>query len=215
VGSIDFGYDNSTIDSAVYPREMIPRMLGWIATAYASNSAMAPGYSISEYDMGCDAQIEGGVAQADLLGVFGREGLFGATMWPLTTVAATDGTLANYSVAAFDLYRNYDGNGGTVGDTAVSATTSDVPDTSVYAFTNSTHAGQIDVVAINKLGSATSVTLTLAHAPPLTTVSLYHLVDGTIGVTAMAGSPSVTCSGGTCTIEYTMPPTSATTMVLR
>jgi hypothetical protein len=214
VGAIDFGYDNSAIDSAVYPREMIPRVLGWIANAYASNPAMAPGYSISEYDMGCEAQIEGGVAEADLLGVFGREGLFGATMWPLETVT-TNGTLANYPIAAFDLYRNYDGSGGSVGDTAVSAITSDAPDTSVYAFTSSIHTGQVDVVAINKLGSSAPVTITIAHAPSLATVSAYHLIDGTIGVTLVTGPPSVSCSGGSCTLNYTMPATSATTIALR
>ncbi len=214
--AIDFGYDNSVIDSTVYPREMIPRVLGWIANAYAGNAAMAPGFSISEYDMGCEAQIEGGVAQADLLGVFGREGLFGATMWPLKTVASTDGkTLENYPVAAFDLYRNYDGSGGSVGDTAVYATTSDVPDTSVYAFTSSSQAGEVDVVAINKLASPTTVTLSIAHAPSLTKVSLYNLVNGTIGVSTVSGPPSVSCSGGSCTINYTMPATSATTLVLR
>jgi hypothetical protein len=212
-GSIDFGYDNTLIDT-IYPRQMIPRMLGWIAKAYAGNSSMAPGFSISEYDMGCEAQIEGGVAQADLLGVFGREGLFGATMWPLKTVA-NGTTLANYPVAAFDLYRNYDGKGGVVGDTTVSATTSDVPDTSVYAFTSSTQAGEVDVVAVNKLGSATPVTITIANAPSLTTASLYHLVDGTIGVTAVSGPPAVSCSAGNCTLSYTMPATSATTIVLR
>jgi mannan endo-1,4-beta-mannosidase len=193
---------------------MIPRVLGWIATAYADNAAMMPGFSISEYDMGCETQIEGGVAEADLLGIFGREGLFGATLWPLQTVADS-GTLKNYPVAAFDLYRNYDGSGGTVGDTAVSATTGDVPDTSVYAFTSSAQAGEVDVVAINKLASPTPVTLTIAHAPLLTKASLYDLVSGTIGVSAVVDPPSVSCSGGTCTLGYTMPPTSATTLVLR
>ncbi len=213
VGNVDFGYDNSLIDSTLYPREMIPRMQGWIASAYSANPSMAPGYSISEYDMGCETQIEGGVAQADLLGVFGREGLFGATMWPLKTVA-NGTTLVNYPVAAFDLYRNYDGSGSTVGDTTVLATTPDVEDTSVYAFTSSSGSGEVDVVVINKLGNATPATVTIANAPALATAAAYNLVDGKIGVTASAATPSVQCSGGSCTVQYTMPPTSATTIVL-
>ena len=213
VGLIDFGYHNTLIDS-IYPRKMIPRMLEWIATAYASDIALAPGYSISEYDMGCETQIEGGVAEADLLGVFGREGLFGATMWPLKTVVASS-VLANYPVAAFDLYRNYDGKGGEVGDTTVSATTSDMPDTSVYAFTSSTHSDEVDVVAINKLSTPTSATITIAHAPSLTTANLYHLVDGTIAVTAVSAPPSIGCCGTSCTLSYVMPATSATTIVLQ
>jgi mannan endo-1,4-beta-mannosidase len=193
---------------------MIPRVLGWIATAYAGHAALAPGFSISEYNLGCESQIEGGVGEADLLGVFGREGLFGATIWPLTTVA-NGTTLVNYPIAAFDLYRNYDGAGSVVGDTTVYAATNDVADTSVYGFTSSTVAGEVDLVVVNKLSAATPVTVTIAHAPSLTTAKAYNLVEGTVGVTSVSAAPSVSCGAGTCTLKYAMPATSATTLVLK
>ncbi len=194
---------------------MIPRLQGWVAAAYQGTSTPAPGLSISEYDLGCENQIEGGVAQADLLGVFGREGLFAATLWPLTTVA-NGSTLVNYPVAAFDLYRNYDGQGSTVGDTAVRTTTSDVDNVSVYGFTHSNASADVDLVVINKSSTATTATIALANAPALSTATLYQLVDGTIGVTPVTGSSAaVSCSSGTCTVSYTMPPVSATTIILR
>ncbi len=53
-------------------------------------------------------------------------------------------------MAAYDLYRNYDGKGSVVGDTAVKATTTDSKDTSVYAFTHADDAAAVEVVAVNK-----------------------------------------------------------------
>jgi hypothetical protein len=214
VGAIDFGYSNALIESALYPRQMIPRMLGWIANAYAGHTDLAPGFSISEYDIGCEGQVEGGVAEADLLGIFGREGLFAATMWPLTTVA-NGTTLVNYPVAAFDLYRNYDGHGAVVGDTTVYASTSDVKDTSVYAFTSSTDANEVDLVLVNKLPTATPASITIAHAPSLTSAAAFQLATGTVGVTSVSAAPAPQCTAGGCSVVVMMPPTSATTLVLK
>jgi mannan endo-1,4-beta-mannosidase len=72
------------------------------------------------------------VAEADLLGVLGREGVYAATAWPLQ-----GRTTGNFLIAAFDLYRSYDGNGAIVGDLAVQANTTDNKNTSVYAFAHS------------------------------------------------------------------------------
>ncbi len=84
----------------------------------------------------------------------------------------------------------------------------------MYAFTSSSHAG-VDLVLINKLSSETPVGITVAHTPTLTTAKAYHLVAGTVGVTSVDTAPTVACTAGGCTATYTMPPTSATTLVLR
>jgi hypothetical protein len=215
--SIDYGWSgqNNYFDTALYPRQMIPRLEGKIASAYAGNNAAAPGLSFSEYNAGCETTIEGGVAEADLLGIFGREGVYAATAWPLKTVTS-GGALVNYLVAAYDSYRNYDGKGSAVGDTSVRATTTDVESTSVYAFAHSGEAAAVDVVGINKTGGALTVTVTIASAPALTTATLSNLVDGKAGVVAASGAaPTPSCSGGTCTLDYTLPPMSVTTLVLR
>ncbi len=209
---VDFGWAglNNDFDTKYYPRMMIPRLLTMIATAYPSGGTVAPGLSFSEYNSGCENEIAGGVAEADNLGIFGREGVFSASAWPLGMLTG------NYLVAAYDLYRNYDGNGAIVGDLAVSASTSDPKTTSVYAFAHSTMATALDVVAINKASTAQTVSVSMAHAPTLTTVTAYHLVDGTVAVTAVGGTaPTVSCSAGSCTLSVTLPATSATTYVLR
>ena len=164
--SIDFGWSgqNNYFDNSLYPRQMIPRLQGKISSAYSGKSTAAPGLSFSEYNAGCETSIEGGVAEADLLGIFGREGMFSATAWPLQGIT-NNGKLTNYLVAAYDLYRNYDGSGSTVGDTSAYAQTSDVEDTSVYAFAHSGNAADVELVAINKKSSALTVTVHVASAP--------------------------------------------------
>jgi hypothetical protein len=214
--SIDFGWSgqNNYFDTSLYPRQMIPRLLGKISAAYSGKSTAAPGLSFSEYNAGCETSIEGGVAEADLLGIFGREGVYAATSWPLKTVTS-NGALTNYLVAAYDLYRNYDGSGATVGDTAAYAQTSDVGNTSVYAFAHSGNSAQVELVAVNKKSSALSVTIRIASAPSLTTATLYDLVSSKAGVVAVSTHPSVSCSGGSCSLTVSLPATSATTIVLR
>jgi hypothetical protein len=52
--SIDFGWSgqNNYVDTDLYPRQMIPRLLAKIANADAGKSTTAPGLSFSEYDVG-------------------------------------------------------------------------------------------------------------------------------------------------------------------
>jgi Glycoside hydrolase family 44 len=121
------------------------RLIPWLEERIAQNY---PGtkLSMTEYNYGAGADVSGGLAQADVLGIFGREGLFMATYWgngPGT------GDLPPYIAAAFKLYRNYDGKGGTYGDTAVTATT-DPAKASVYAALDSKRPNVLTIIAINK-----------------------------------------------------------------
>jgi hypothetical protein len=193
---------------------MIPRLEGKIATAYGTKTA-PPGLSFSEYNPGCETEIEGGVAEADLLGIFGREGVFAATAWPLKQIL--NGTqLTNFLVAAYDLYRNYDGKGSVVGDTTVMAVTSDVEHSSVYAFAHSDDASKVDLVAINKTNAPLPVAIDLADAPMLTEATLYELSAAKTAVVATSGTPpAVTCVSCNCTLSYTLPAMSVTTLVLQ
>jgi hypothetical protein len=207
---LDFGWSglNNYFDTKWYPRQIVPRLLRKIAAAYPSG--VVPGLSISEYNGGCETVIAGAVGQADNLGIFGREGAFAAAAWPLQPLTN------NYLVAAFDSYRNYDGNGTLVGDTAVGATTTDVANTSVYGFAHSGDATAVDIVAINKTSKDVTADVEIVHAPLLGKVTLYNLVDGAPSVVAVAKPPpAVACNCGTCTLAYTLPPMSVTTMILR
>ena len=57
---------------------LLPRLKGKIAAHYPGTKL-----AITEYNYGGGNHISGAIAQADVLGIFGREGLFAATLWPL------------------------------------------------------------------------------------------------------------------------------------
>jgi hypothetical protein len=101
--------------------------------------------AITEYNYGGGAHISGGIAQADALGVFGREGLFAATLWPIAS-----GGQSQFTNAAFNMYLNYDGEGGQFGDTSVGANTSNIASSAIYASVEADDPTRMILVAINR-----------------------------------------------------------------
>jgi len=124
------------------PIRLIPWLQEKIAARYPGTKL-----SITEYDFGGGTHVSGGLAQADVLGVLGREGVYLANYWGN---GPGNGQLPSYIKAAFQLYRNYDDHGGAFGDTAVAATPGDLNKASVFAATDSKHPGTLTVLVINK-----------------------------------------------------------------
>lgn len=100
---------------------LIPRARAWIAQA-------CPGVklALTEYKFGPDEGQSGALAQLEVLGILGREGVDLATRW----VAPTPGSRAEN---AFRLFLNYDGQGARVGGDSVQAVSSDADAVAVYA----------------------------------------------------------------------------------
>jgi mannan endo-1,4-beta-mannosidase len=121
------------------------RLFPWLKEVIAKRY---PGtqLAMTEYNFGTGGHVSGGLAQVDVLGIFGREGLVIANYWGN---GAGVGELPEYIQSAFKLYRNYDGKGGKFGDTAVEATSADLTKGVVYAATDS-KTKQLTVVVINK-----------------------------------------------------------------
>jgi hypothetical protein len=117
--------------------QLIPRMRDWVDTWYP-NTKLA----ITEYNWGGLESLNGALAQADVLGIFGREGLDLATLWSPPTTGQP-------GAFAFRLFRNYDGAGQGFGDTAVQAASTDQGLISVYAAVRGSDQA-LTVVAINK-----------------------------------------------------------------
>ncbi len=84
--------------------------LAWIRTMRAWVEKRYPGTktAISEYNWGALDSMNGALAQADVLGIFGRERLGLATLWGPTKAG-------DPWAYAFRMYRNYDGHGGAFG----------------------------------------------------------------------------------------------------
>ena len=89
--------DPSWINDKIY---LIPRMHDWVNQHYPGTRLL-----VSEYDFYQHDGNLGAVTYAEVLGVFGREGLDAATAW-----SPPDATQGGF--AAFALYTNYDGKGG-------------------------------------------------------------------------------------------------------
>jgi hypothetical protein len=88
--------------------------------------------SFGEYNYGAGGDISGGIAEADVLGIFGKYGVYSANEWPLLGSEP-------FIAGAFRMFRNYDGNDSTFGDTEVQAVNSDTVNSSVYASVDSTN----------------------------------------------------------------------------
>ena len=143
--------DESWINDRV---ELIPRLKSWVNTYYPGTST-----GITEYNWGAENHINGATAQADIFGIFGREGLDMAARWA-TPPSGTP------TYKAMKMYRNYDGNASAFGDTSIGATTPN-PDT-VAAFAAQRSAdGALTVMVIGKnLSGDTPATINLAGFQP-------------------------------------------------
>jgi fibronectin type 3 domain-containing protein len=125
------------------PIQIIPRLQAKIDAEFS----IMKGLAITEYEGGGWNHIAGTIAQADMLGIFGTQGLFAASMWP------PSGTY-DYALAGFRVFRGFDGANANFGDLSVQATSSDVSKVAVYASTDTAAPGRVVFVAINRTKSS-------------------------------------------------------------
>ena len=129
---------------------MIPRMKQWAANNYPGTKL-----AITEYNWGALDHINGALAQADVLGIFGREGLDLATLWGPPEVNEP-------GAYAFRMYRNYDGLGGAFGDVSVRASSTNQDQVAIYAARRSADQA-LTLMVINKTAQAYTSTISLAN----------------------------------------------------
>ncbi len=126
--------DESWINTRI---RFIPRMKGTIAAAY-------PGLKlgVSEWNFGADGSMNGALAIADTLGIYGREGVYMASYWR-NPEAQSPGYFA------FKMYGNYDDQGSSFSGVAVAADSADTHRVASYAAIDPTD-GHLRVMVINK-----------------------------------------------------------------
>lgn len=184
----------SWIGAPVY---LIPRMKGWIDKYYYAGTPIA----ITEYNWGAEGHINGATTQADIYGIFGREGLDMATRF---TVPKSD----TPTFKAMQMYRNYDGKNSGFGDTSISTKTPNPDNLSAFAALRSGD-GAMTVMVINKaLSDTATVKLRLANAAASGTAQVYRLDAGN----RIQHLPDVAWSGGA--LNDTEPAQSITLYVL-
>ena len=195
------------------PIRLLPRLKEQIANNYPGTKL-----AITEYNYGGGNHISGALAQADVLGIFGREGVYAAALWHL----AQD---ESFVYGGFDMYRNFDGKDGHFGDTSVSADTDDVEKTSVYASVDSAHPGRMVIVALNKTLMPLKPQFAIASLIDFQTMKRFELsgvsphprlvteAKISLGHTA-AGAPKPKSKITTLTLSLPLPPMSVTTLLL-
>jgi len=175
---------------------LIPRLRQWVDTYFPGTQI-----GITEYSWGADAAINGATTQADVLGIFGREGLDLATRW-----VVPDTTSVTFK--AFQMYRNYDGNKSTFGDVSVSATGPNPDQTSVFAARRNAD-GALTIMAVNKvLSGTTNVAVNLSNFLGRGTAQVYRLTSAN----AISHPSDVAVTGNTFTAS--LPAQSVTLFVL-
>lgn len=116
---------------------LIRQMKLWVAENYPGTKT-----GITEYNWGAEDHINGATAQADILGIFGREGLDLATRWGTPAFSSP-------TYKAFKMYRNYDGARSTFGDISVFAVPPHPNSLSAFASVRSSD-GALTIMLINK-----------------------------------------------------------------
>lgn len=175
---------------------LIPRLKTWVSRYYPGTRT-----ALTEYNWGAEGSMSGATTQADLFGIFGREGLDLATRW--TTPAATTPTYQ-----AMKLYRNYDGAKSGFGDVSVSDAAPDPDTVASFAAVRSSD-GALTVSVINKGASASApVTLSLANFAPGAAAQAWQITSAN-AITRLADVP---VTGGA--LSATVPAQSVTLFVI-
>jgi hypothetical protein len=172
--------------------QVIPMMKTWVANDYPGTKL-----AIDEYNWGGLESINGALAQADILGIFGREGLDLATLWPTTNPSAQIP-----GMMAFEIYRNYDGANSTFGNMALASTSADQTSISVYGALR-TADNMLTVAVINKTYGDLKAPLSLANLTPNGPAKVFLYSNANLA--AIAPQPDLT---------VTPPPTGSTTSTL-
>ena len=111
-----------------------------LPTVQASIDKYYPGtkLGITEYNFGGEDDPSGAIAQAEALGCYADADVYFASLWGGS----------GYILSGLNLYTNYDGKGGSFGETLIPASTEDVSKSSVYAAKNA-DASKLTVMLTN------------------------------------------------------------------
>jgi hypothetical protein len=194
-------YDPAYVDESWIgqPVRLIPRLRAMI-------DARCPGtgLAITEYNFGGETGISSALAQAEVLAVFGREGVDLATRW----VAPQNGTRVQ---DAFRMYLNYDGAGARVLGTSVRTTSSKVDSVGAYAIEGDDH--RVYLLLFNKHTAGVTVPVALGGTAARD-LALWRFTAaspwGPAGVaTAPAGSVTLALPARSATLAVVSAPTTA------
>lgn len=192
-------YENSWIGAWFkWALPLLPKITQSINTYYPGTKL-----AFTEYNYGAGDHISGGIATADVLGIFGKYGVYLSTYW---------GSNRAYVNSAFSLFRNYDGANSAFGDTRVRAAMTDKVNSSIYGSTFLADRNKLHLIVLNKNYTQSINGRFTITAPQCFTAARVWAFDSTSSaVTERA--PVSTISGNA--FSYTIPPLTACHFVIR
>lgn len=174
--------------------QLIPMMRGWINDNYPGTKL-----AITEYNWGALDSLNGALTQADILGIFGREGVDMALLFDTPFGSGGNFTPTSPGAFAFRMYRNYDGAGGRFGETSVQATSTDQGQLAIYA-ARRTADGALTLIIINKTGGELTADLALANFVGTGTAEVYRYSAADLN--AIVHRPDIALNGAGFTAAY-------------
>ena len=147
---------------------LVPRLRQWVAAYYPGTKT-----AVTEYNWGAEAHINGATAQADIFGIFGREGLDMGTRW-------TTPDPATPTYRAMKMYRNYDGARSGFGDTSVMASAPNPDVLSSFAALRSSDNALTIMVISKALSGSTPVNVSLSGFSAGSSAQVWQLDAGNV-----------------------------------
>jgi hypothetical protein len=202
------------------PINLLNKTIFAAVNKYPTNQAIPrTKVSFTEYEYGGYYHISGGIAQADVLGVFGKYGVYMGNFWPTSTTSpGGSGTsygagAGSHLVSAFNLYRDYDGKKSTFGSVGVTSSTSNVANSSIYSSINSaTDSTQLHIIVLNKdYDNPMNCTFNLTTKQAYKSIKVYKF-DSTSA--AIVYKDSIRLAPNTHSFTYTLPKLTAAHFVL-
>jgi mannan endo-1,4-beta-mannosidase len=195
----DYSESSWICSSGNCPLMLIPKLKEMINKYYPGTKL-----AFTEYEFGAGYHPSGGIAEADVLGIFGKYGVYMADYWMVEWGA--------YSLAAFRLYRNYDGAGSQFGVTSVYALSADNEKISGYASVDGKDDGELHIILLNKdCGNTETARVVIKSKKEYTSAGVYGFDK--------AGGPQITKRGTTAVkkniLSVEMPPLAGYHIVLR
>jgi hypothetical protein len=145
------------------PVRFLPRLREAVEAHYPGTAV-----AVTEWAFGGGRHISGALVTADVLGLFGREGVTLANSWSGGTFTST----------AFRAFRDYDGQGSGFGDTSIHAASSLPAEAAVYASIDEARPERMVIVAINKVPEPRVVKLTIAHTEAYEALDVFTVTEG-------------------------------------
>ena len=188
----DLGYESNE-------PHLIPLLHEWVNANYPGTQI-----GITEYNWGAENDPNGATAQAEILGIFGREALDLATRW-------TSPTAGSNVYSAYKMYRNYDGVHSMFGDQSVTSAEADadIDNVSSFAALRSSDGALTIMVIAKVLSGATPVTIHLSNFLPSGSVAHYWQLSA---ANAIAQQPDVALAG--TTLSFTANPETVNLFVI-